>query len=586
MLEPVPGDLNPKESVGNPPHNMEFIEATSLHASPTLEDEVVALTQDYADTATDIVRISERMETDQKHLAEIRERIGIASEAQPPSLVRSEERLLELTAHGEDVLRRKEALMGKPVTEVTAEGKREVFEEISQEVHQARGILELKAHERGSLETKTYERRAGSLSEVETIAQGIADPHEMLPELVSDQVIVSYSRRNEPEANFIHLALRSAGLSVWFDNQETNVSVEDPYAVGPVGIGMGQEWPASINHGIPRAGHGVEYLSHDVLDKCDIICGTEVPQILENGNRLLVVAREDESRGSLRDRLEKMSTDPAYREYGDALKALLNSPTITVDQKHFSGSYRDLGNVLVPWMTGKKPPEHHVSPRSQREPDSTQETNGKVMAERFSGRIEVLRTSVQELKQSAEPKDLPMLDRRLRALDESEMLFHGAVAPEILAKTLEKGSFVPVKAAEGEVQAVDKLQPAFQKLGLAESSEGYRLVPLSGSALRESVDTLRRELQAARRSEGENLWLLALDREVIPTLGEMESDQSADGTRPPSYWLASSLLEKQMIPITENDLGDPDALASYIVTKQALVESAYKVMVRAREEED
>jgi|GEM_PF-4917900 len=446
--------------------------------------------------------------------------------------------------------------------------------------------LEKDAQEKGTENTIIHKKRKGALEEARTIVEGVADPNEVIPQLRSDEIFISYSRRNEATANLVHLALRSSGMSVRFDNQETNVMAgqrqPSPALSNERAIGMATEWKPAINANIPDGGYTMLVLTPDVLDKFDVIGGQEVVGAIKKDNRLIVAIPDGADRGPVLDRLEELARRGG--QYKEAARHILQAQKISISQEQLSGSHRDRGDYLLGEMAREEKIKVKEKPKSghRRRKPASAAAKGRPDSEAASGALDTI-TRLKGTLNNERPKTLKesrILRNRKRALEESKILIRATAQPETLINELDRKSFVIPGGLDAlKDDSLEKLGQSFQDLGLEKSQHGsendYLIVPLTSELLeaqnRESGSSLDR-IGSLRESP---LLGLSFDDRVFPALERMKDSRSSY-----SSLFADRFLSTQVLQLSRDDLKDPRSLAAYVLMKEALTEFAHRRAAR------
>ncbi len=461
--------------------------------------------------------------------------------------------------------------------------------------------LDTEASQKGTEKTITYKKRKDSLEEVEAIAEGIADMHPLLAKLPSREVMVSYSRRNEEMARKLHLALRSIGMLVWFDNQETNITIDEEEfsssggAELAKGLPLGNRWKESINAGIPEKGQTVVLLTHDVLDKFDVVGGQEIAKAIEKKSNVIVVLLDDENRGSILERLESFAKEKEGNDkYESAVETLKKAKHITLNNGDFAKSHRELGEQIIESMTGEETPESTTmeDPIQKKPARSNQEKNSQTDAE-------ILESELGNLQRAIANTTPQEADLYKRALEESKIIVAGMAAPETLVDNnlLRQKSFYYQPFKDGDT-LYGALAEAFVELGLYKNedinSDSYALLPITEEMINADNETFEDYFINYMESH-RKFWMLSnpdFFSQLSETLKELEKkmkeENSPDSNKSLIYSAKKRFLEElkktQGIQIQNEDLKDPHALASYMLTKQALVEYAIRYKVQKNEE--
>jgi hypothetical protein len=450
--------------------------------------------------------------------------------------------------------------------------------------------LAAEAKENGVEGAEVHQKWSNALRESLAIARGLISPHEGIPALRSDEIFISYSRRNEELANLSHLAYREMGMQVWFDNQETNVSPtqEGPRGDVPIAIGMGTHWEEAIEVGMPENGFAQFNLTHDVLDKFDVI-GREVRLAIKKNNKIIVAQldQEDEENGSIKKRVEQMIEENPESEDATALRALIEAPIMSLKREYLQDSTA-LGRYSVDSLMkfegvseSEESPEYRLTgPRQSVKPEGWDEADaGDVVLTD----LEQVRKELDREAESVDQNDEKLVKinkHRQQSVQEAAIIVEGQTHPERIVENIgSKDIFVP--PIEGELkEGADLLREEARKLGFYKAR---------GPRVANTVAPLSPDMFVPGREEElkkcfpdlENLLdpsILAIwtEPEVGQILSRIGEKEKAKPYMEQDHFRAklAKLAGKQALIMPPDNFRDPRGLLSYTLTKKRLLESA------------
>lgn len=496
-------------------------------------------------------------------------------------------------------------------SELSLEQKNTLLETLHSELGDLKNATVERAKITDTENSPIYLERANAIDEAGAILEGIISPHEQLFLLESKKVMVSYSRRNEAWARKLHLALRANGMLVWFDNQQTNVSsdqkqpsdepevIEDaelfPSAINK-GIGIGNNWADSIDNGIETDAYATVLLTHDMLDKFDVVGGREIPEMVRENNNIVVVAVDDEVRGSV---LQRLATFTAEREenkqYKESIQAIQDAVTVNVSASDFEKSNREFGRTIISAMP-KKP---DIRVRGDLSFDAKLLHDGAFDKQKVFKSIALLKEHTPAANQ--EEKKL-----YVKALTECEVIIESQTEPENIVRdrVIEKQKFYYGRHVLSGVDATyTSLQSTLEKIGFEKSSneqyslyENYVLLPVTKEDLKLDPERFCEQFKDLCGTSPD-LWTLveegffeALSDVLIRDIAEAKRKGLLNekgivtehtNTDDPLYKKVDFLRkihDSQGIAVTGEDLKDPLGVASYIMMKQALNDTYWKTV--------
>lgn len=444
--------------------------------------------------------------------------------------------------------------------------------------------MEANARETNTLESGIYTKRRNSIDEVEYTLKGIINPYKYLSKLRSKDVFVSYSRRNEEWARKLHLALRAMGMIVWFDNQEMNASsdkknpsilsnnslpIQDENKIGiPKGIAPGKNYREAINNAIVENSYTTVLLTHDVLDKFDVIGGQEIPESIDKGCELLVVVVDDPERGSVLERLKQFKKDCDNDIFKNSIEILESSTKVNITKNDFQASPEELGSKILNEITGENE-AHYVT------------KNGNSLSKINN---ETLREKINDLKNHTPGENTDEIQKYIRSLNESDIIFTGLTNPKKLTEEKKVVKKFSVKKPNSEYSSVEysKLANVLEKLGLTEDSEepGWILQPINIEDIRIEREDFFKKFGYWFKDEprGAQLWSLIPPKFFSKLSDQLDVEQAlrtikgyANSELNFKIRFLENLRKSQGIQIELKDLKDIQGVAEYLLTKQALL---------------
>ncbi|MCU0660299.1 MAG: toll/interleukin-1 receptor domain-containing protein [Candidatus Pacebacteria bacterium] len=470
--------------------------------------------------------------------------------------------------------------------------KRKYLEKMYLDIAEIVASIDAEAKETHTEDSVVYKKRRNALDEAQVIIHGIVAPHKKVESLASNKIMVSYSRRNEEWARILHLALRKMGMDVWFDNQETNVTsdeAEDGYEErgGGLdfgneldtsiheqrGIGIGNEWKESINNGISENGHAVVLLTHDVLDKFDVIGGQEIPKMIEKNTSIVVACVDNPQRGSVFERLKKFTQEnETHKKYRNSIEVLSKAPRVALSEGDFTAPKSNLGEKIVESI-----------PVTDADAVMTPQDNGTPA--QSSNILE----SIDILKEHVSEDDSYKGQVQKRALEECQIIIKSQTDPKKLVarKHLRSQFFHYPKRQLRTPDIYDQVSATFEDMGLwkedTQQEGGYTLLPLTKEKMNDYTASFVSNF--SEFVDSDTLWILVGEPGFFDSLNEVlekaiqERDVLKKGqdTRKIDEMLKKiAILEKfkktQGLFVSDNDLKNPKGLASYLLMKQALSE--------------
>lgn len=481
---------------------------------------------------------------------------------------------------------------------LTQEQKISCQDKVSKELKKINNNIDSRANETDTKDSLIYKKRKNALESVECSIEGIVDPNKELPNLCSRHLFISYSRRNEEEARQLSLAGKSGGMLTWFDNQEENVTLEGPsnkeenqehaesYTIEK-GIGLGTDYEQSIKNGIKENGTTLVLLTHDVLDKPNIVFGVEISETLspEKNGRLILGLLDDPEQSSVIERLKNFTKEnPENEKYRDQIEALLSSPILNLDKNSFSKPKKELGAEII----NNIPKIDSENTRAHLPASANENTNNAKTLDTGST-IKLFENLKQHTPgmNSGEVKDYQDL------ITDCQIILQSQIDARLLKPEDTKDFvFEFANLTQENQNKYQKLIKSLEELGLTnykKEKTGYKFCWAPLPLLKEDI-TLDPETFDERFGKMQSwdliLWPLvgpdfypALAREITKTeqsLAKAEEDPNFDGKNFMYIQKKLQFLEKisktQGIQIGEIELRDSQSLASYLLMKQMLVE--------------
>jgi hypothetical protein len=311
------------------------------------------------------------------------------------------------------------------------------------------------------------------------------------------------------------------------------------------GIGFGYNWGLSLKKGVPEDGYGIVLLTHEVLDKFDVIGGTEIPELIDKHNKLLLITLDNNPEISVMDRLRQMHAKGG--EYTPAYEALL-SP----DAQVMALGAEDL------------------------DPDKLSDKIIDKLAEGETDQTDIAHD---------ENKKAKMAHQDYLAARDATLIVYGITKPEqIVSKDLrwDKFSLSPLFQNLPESgPMLGNLRKSLENFGMHSSekagNDAYIIFPVTTEFLTSDIN----QLQAAGitpqdldRSTTWPLFFSSSEENFSAIYKQLDVISKDEGHVLNSF--AKRMLETQGVIASLKDLEDPGAFASYLIMKQGLVEAAEK----------
>lgn len=485
--------------------------------------------------------------------------------------------------------------------EAIAKDKKAIFARLEKPLQEIETKL---VNEFKSNPSSVHKRRLHGVQEAIAICRGQATRHPAIDELPSGKIMISYSHKddNEELSRILQLALQEAGMVVWRDNQETNVSVDKskgsgtfvrkskpapkpepkPKQDGVRGIGVDQDWQGAIDIGIGE-GFGVCMLTPASLasESNFAVIAREINRI--NENKKLVLAFMDDD-GSLAKRYEEFRTTSDNEDFQQLPQAYsVSVPTISLSRSQFEQKTL-LGNYVIDQLQEYYGVDVPVS-RSSPIEDVDRSVPGQ---QDLAQGIGALKEQLHKERQSADEEDKELAADRIQSVEEAEIIIESIITPEKTADRLKyKKVYFPQREGieEGHpgLSEMEKLAESFKDLGmdspidtqLSERKGTYEFILLSdkiveGSASLATAAAIR-DANYLKDNDESSLYSIWID-------GQGETALKAVERHPEAQPHMSNMRGNQAIVTTSEDFNDPDALASYMAMKLAIAEKAQEAL--------